>query len=530
MSKILYYDRRFSNQSDTKCAQIITKSTTITKDLLEDLGPKSASLCGRDYNTRHVWVLCGLSVLFLTSCCCIGLIFGTTQLDDYVLSQIALRNNTVSYQMWKGPAIKTYLKVYVFNYTNVEAYESGDAEKLQVDEIGPYVYEETLEKVNVEFHANGTISYQEKRAHRYCEDLSGGRSLNDSVIVPNLPMLGAAASGKEYLYPFRLMLSSVIHQLDAKPFIKVPVDKFIWGYDDVFYSVVKDVVSFYRKLPLEKFGILGTKKGMSQDVFSVHSGVNDINKVKQIDTFNGKNYLPFWGSEQCNEVKGSDGSAFAPLDVRRREPISIFNKEMARTMKLVYDRDVKVFNGKVTAARYVMPKNTFDSPERNADNECYCVDECSPQGVFNTAAATFGAPIFMSFPHFYNAEDEIKTGVAGLKTPHQMEENYVLVHPSLGFAMGGKSSMQLNVQVQKSLGMSQLDMFENDIILPMAWVQMGVEANDLPDVITSSIYLVSLTVPTIELCLKYGSILGAIITFVSIVIIITGTRLPRRNR
>uniref|UniRef100_A0A1Y1KK00 Scavenger receptor class B member 1 n=2 Tax=Photinus pyralis TaxID=7054 RepID=A0A1Y1KK00_PHOPY len=529
MSKILDYDRRFSDQSDTKCAQIITKSTTITKDILEDLGPKSASLCGRDYNTRHLWVLCGLSVLFLTSCSCIGLMFGTTQLDDYVLSQITLKNDTLSYQMWKGPAVKTYLNVYVFNYTNVEAYENGDAEKLQVDEIGPYVYEETMEKVNVKFHANGTVSYQEKRVHRYRDDLSGGRSPNDSVIVPNLPMLGAAATGKDYLYPFRLMLSGVFHQLDAKPFINVPIDKFIWGYDDVFYSVVKDVLSFYRKLPLEKFGILGTRKGTSEDVFSVHSGVNNINKVKQIDTFNGNNYLPYWGSEQCNEVKGSDGSAFAPMDVRRRGPISVFNKEMARTIKLIYDQDVKIFNGKVTAARYIMPKSTFDSAERNVDNECYCIDECSPQGVFNTAAAAFGAPIFMSLPHFYNAEDEIKTGVDGMK-PHQVADNYVLVHPTLGFAMGGRSSLQLNVQVQKSLGMSQLEMFENDIILPMAWVQMALEESDLPDAITNSIYLVSLTVPTIELCLKYGSILGAIVTFVSIVIIVTGTWSPRKRR
>ncbi|KAK5638451.1 hypothetical protein RI129_012746 [Pyrocoelia pectoralis] len=530
-------DRRYSNQSETKCAQIFTKGTTLTKDIFEkiddDFGPmRSASICGRNFNTRNVWVLCGLSVLFLTSCCGMGLMFGTNTFDEYMLSQMVLINNSLSYQLWKGPVIKTFVRVYVFNYTNVDDYENGDDEKLHVNEIGPYVYEESLERVNIKFLANGTVSYQEKREHRYREDLSNGRLQNDTVVVPNLPLLSAAALSKEYLYPFRLMISGVFEQLDAKPFINVPVDKLIWGYDDVFYSVVKSVMSFYKTLPFEKFGILASKKGVSEDILTAHTGINDINKVKQIDTVNGKKYTPYWGTDQCNEVKGSDGTAFSPMDVRERRPVLVYNKEMGRTVKLTYEKDVKIFNGKVTAARYVVPSNTFDTPEKNFDNECYCdesVDEC-PQGVFNTAACTFGAPIFMSFPHFHNAEDTIKESVSGLNKAHQMQENYVYIHPTLGFSMGGKNSMQLNVQVQKSIGIKQLEMFDDDIILPMAWIQVGIDDVDLPEVVTSTIYFVSVTVPAIELCLKYGSILGAIVTLISILIILHGRKMSLTHR
>jgi hypothetical protein len=43
--------------------------------------------------------------------------------------------------MWVKPSPKPYFKVYIFNYTNVPEFESKEADKLNVKELGPYVYE-----------------------------------------------------------------------------------------------------------------------------------------------------------------------------------------------------------------------------------------------------------------------------------------------------------------------------------------------------------------------------------------------------
>lgn len=51
---------------------------------------------------------------------------------------------------------------------------------------------------------------------------------------------------------FNLLLSS----LDSKPFLKLPAQRFIWGYDDNFFSLAKGVMSLVKEMPYDKFGIL----------------------------------------------------------------------------------------------------------------------------------------------------------------------------------------------------------------------------------------------------------------------------------
>lgn len=44
-----------------------------------------------------------------------------------------------TYEMWRKPPVDVYLKVYLFNVTNREAFLQGK-EHLKVQEVGPYVY------------------------------------------------------------------------------------------------------------------------------------------------------------------------------------------------------------------------------------------------------------------------------------------------------------------------------------------------------------------------------------------------------
>lgn len=42
----------------------------------------------------------------------------------------------------------------------MEDFFNGKTDKLKVEDLGPYVYHETAEKVNVTYHGDGTISYK----------------------------------------------------------------------------------------------------------------------------------------------------------------------------------------------------------------------------------------------------------------------------------------------------------------------------------------------------------------------------------
>lgn len=47
---------------------------------------------------------------------------------------------------------------------------------------------ETIERVNVKFNDNGTMTYQDKKTYTFSEELSAGSEW-DSVTVPNMPFL-----------------------------------------------------------------------------------------------------------------------------------------------------------------------------------------------------------------------------------------------------------------------------------------------------------------------------------------------------
>jgi len=49
-------------------------------------------------------------------------------------------------------------------------------------------YRETWEKVNLTFHDNGTLTYNQQKVYRFDPEQSVG-SEDDIVVVPNIPML-----------------------------------------------------------------------------------------------------------------------------------------------------------------------------------------------------------------------------------------------------------------------------------------------------------------------------------------------------
>ena len=60
--------------------------------------------------------------------------------------------------------------------------------KLKLKECGPYVYSERWEKVGIEWHPNGTLSYRQKKLFFFEPTLSMGAE-NDTFLLPNVPML-----------------------------------------------------------------------------------------------------------------------------------------------------------------------------------------------------------------------------------------------------------------------------------------------------------------------------------------------------
>ncbi|EFA05669.1 scavenger receptor protein [Tribolium castaneum] len=516
---------------EKNCGQIFSKGPTITREIFEKMQKNKTYIMGYQIQTRQFWVLSGLSVLFLLSLTGVVAMWFTDMFDNAVFANLAIIPDTQSYDMWVKPSPKPLLKVHIFNYTNVPEFESRDDEKLNVKEVGPYVYEAALERVNSKFDGSH-VSYQEQRVYKFMPELSIGRKQNDRVIVPNIPLFTAASLNKHSTFLTRVGISSLLNSLNAKPFLSLPAHRFIIGYEDNLYALSKSYMKFQNQKPYEHFGLVSSNAGIRDDVVTINTGASDINKIGLIESFNGEPALNFWSTAECNDISAAtDGTLFSPRLVRNKRPIQFYLKEMCRPLPLHFKEEVKILNGKIPAYRYTLPENVFDTPERTPSNQCYCdldLGECPLQGVFNATPCTFGAPIFMSFPHFHNADPALKEGVTGLN-PDSVYETYADLHPTLGFVMAGKNRIQVNVQVAKAFGISQVNMFEDGLMLPVAWIEYVLEDKTLPDDMISIIFQTTFTLRSVELGLKYGCILSTGVTLFCILMILKN-KWARRER
>lgn len=150
---------------------------------------------------------------------------------------------------------------------------------------------------------------------------------------------------------------------------------------------------------------------------------------------------------------------------------------MCRRLPMVFEKEVRLLNDKIPAYRYVVPFKVFDRPEIEPENQCYCnmdSGDCPPQGVFNSTPCAMGAPAFISFPHFYRGDPKLAEDIDGLKQNGNAEDyqTYVDVHPEMGFGMRGKLRLQMNIQVKTSTGITQLNSFQDGMMLPVAWIEM----------------------------------------------------------
>ena len=92
------------------------------------------------------------------------------------------------YDAWRAPTLPTYTSMYLWNVTNADEVARVGA-KPHLQEVGPFVFEETVEKVDIEhYHDNGTVSYTRKRFWYYIPEFSSA-SLDDNITTINFPAM-----------------------------------------------------------------------------------------------------------------------------------------------------------------------------------------------------------------------------------------------------------------------------------------------------------------------------------------------------
>ncbi len=125
-------------------------------------------------------------------------------------------------------------------------------------------------------------------------------------------------------------------------------------------------------------------------------------RLGEVYSWNYTTQSPYFPGE-CGRIRGA--AEFFPPN-RDRTFVQLYNPDLCRTIKLDFARESKTKNGNVSGYVYEVTPEVFANSSVNPDNACFEGDSHHqlPGGVFNASACRFGAPIFMSQPHFFQAD------------------------------------------------------------------------------------------------------------------------------
>lgn len=458
---------------------------------------------------RKWWVVVVISLLVVVIGAVV-FVFFPRLVDMIINSEIVLKEESHTFKWWKKPPVNPVMRIYVYNVTNADEFLNNGAKPV-LDELGPYVYVETWEKVNLTFNDNNTVSFNQRKVFMFDRNQSAGDE-EDMVVVPNIPMLSATSQSKHAARFLRLAMASIMDILKVKPFVEVSVGQLLWGYEDPLLKLAKDVVPKDQKLPYEEFGLMYGKNGTSQDRVTIFTGSDDITHYGLIDRFNGNSSLLHWKTNKCNLLNGSDGSIFPP-HITMDTTLHVYDKDLCRLLPLRFDKEVDTAGG-VKGYRFVPPENVFADVKTNPENECFCPGgpPCAPHGFFNVSLCQYDSPVLLSFPHFYLADQKYRTAVEGVSPPDKEKHQFFLdVQPQMGVALQARARVQINLAVSQVVDIKQVATFP-DIVFPIMWFEDGID--ELPAEVTDLLSLATTAPPVIHAAVSYALFALGVLMFV----------------
>ncbi|XP_046660020.1 scavenger receptor class B member 1 isoform X1 [Homalodisca vitripennis] len=400
----------------------------------------------------------------------VGIILSSVPWLDYlVLKNLRLWNGTLSYHYWQKPGVLRLTKVFIFNVTNPEGF-LNQGEKPRLEEIGPFVYREDMEKINIRFHDNGTVSFQHHKILEFVPELSVDKNLK--IVVPNIPLLTLTSGSNELSRLLQTSLSVVLRFMGGMtPFKTVSADELVFGYDDPLTSLAN---RFYPrgKRPPRKMGLFLGRNGTLDDVATINTGHRGMEYFGIMDKLNGMDHLPYWNDAPCNNINASEGSLFPPRAVTGSDVVNVYDKDLCRVWPLRHRYEMS--EGGITVGYYTPDDNIFRNGDEYPDNKCYCPgsEECPVDGLQNISPCQFDAPVYLSLPHFYKADPSLSEPFEGLNPSQEKHETFFKIQPKLGVTLEARVRVQLNLKVEHA----EIHPVRNfpDIVFPIMWLEEGV--------------------------------------------------------
>ena len=459
---------------------------------------------------------------------------------------LALSSTSNSFKIWSDTSDLPPLifKVYIFNWTNPE--QLG-IEKPHLDQLGPYCFREVRQKDNITFHhENKTVSYLQRRLWYFDAKQSNG-SLND--IVNHLDVVAASAAHKirYWDYDWQKTLSVILST--RKLYTRKTVDELLFtGYSDGILTMGKMMVTDPDIPAFDRFGWFYMRNGSAEfdGHFNMETGEGDIGQLGILRKWNYRDTTKYH-KNPCNVIEGSAGEFWPPG--RTKDDITLFSADICRPLFYEYEGTTSHFG--IEGYRYTIDKKTLGNATRRrfphdqakffepttttedffvaehsaemtgsttentynghssentdvySDNDpdvinmgnCYCNGECTPSGLLNITLCRYGAPVFISLPHFHKADPAVLNAVEGLR-PNDKEHSFsITLEPTTGIPLEVSAALQANVHLHSS---EIVGLYNNvpNIYMPMIWFKLKAQVTEE----MASNLRILLALPIVMLC------------------------------
>ncbi|XP_029016129.1 lysosome membrane protein 2a isoform X2 [Betta splendens] len=394
-----------------------------------------------------------------------------TMIHSRLKKEITLTEKSQVFESWKNPPPPVYMEYYFFNVTNPEEFQAGG--KASVKQIGPYTYREYRPRENVTFLENGTKVYAlNPKSFVFVPEKSVGDPEVDLIRTVNIPFVVVMNELNSYSFFLRSFVSMYMRSLGVELFITRTVHEFLWGFKDPILTKIHSMKPDVD----EYFGLMWKKNGTHEGEFVFHTGEENYLDYGKIDTWNGLRQMSWWSSNQSNMINGTDGAVFHPL-INRNELLYIFAADLCRSIHLAYVDDVEVKG--IQAYRFAPPSDVLMSPTDNPTNAGFCVPagDCLGTGVLKVSVCRQGAPIVVSFPHFYQADPMYINAIDGLSPNKEEHETYLDLQPTTGVPIRACKRAQLNIILKRVQGFPATK-FLNHTIFPIMFVNETATIDD----------------------------------------------------
>lgn len=334
-----------------------------------------------------------------------------------------MRPDSRSFSEWKKPTVPLYMDIYLFNWTNPHELKNKTT-KPAFQQLGPYRFREFPDKANITFHDNSTVSYQ-KFSYFYFDAEGSNGSLSDVVTTVNMVAIGAGKKASDWNFLLRSGVSFTLTKYNQQLHVAKSVRELLFdGYDD---DMVKLSSIFNNDTPFDKVGFLVKRNGteMLSGKYNVDTGVDDIYRLGRIRQFNDLPEFPFYNGE-CKQLKGSAGEFFQP-EPSLTKPIRLFAPQMCRSIPYEYEKKVQLHS--VMGHRFTAGVRSLDNGTLYGENKCYASTDSMPSGVMNISICNYDHPMFMSFPHFYEADGSYVDAVNGMAPEKEKHQSYMTLEP-----------------------------------------------------------------------------------------------------